>query len=534
MTTPTLRQSWVVSCALTLLAASASAQWSSNPAQNLAVGNRTGDQVQPKVVSTSDGGCYISWFDNFSGGYDVYLQRLDARGYEQWPHNGILIANRSYSSTTDYGLAVDGEDNAILAYNDDRGGSDQIGANKIAPAGTLLWGPAGVLLTNTTEYVASPQVAVTSDGNYVVGWSQNGSVVLRKLSAFGTPQWTPAVRLIPPTGAYYFSYIIGSDDGAVIVLWVHQIGTFYSNKYLYAQKVSPTGTMLWGAAPVIVYDGGSVQFGYFPTFVTDGQGGAVFGWYETSGSRNCYFQHVNYLGSEVYPHNGVAASTLANRIRMSPCVLYNTVSAETFLFWTESNSTQTQWGLYGQKFSPNAGTRQWTDSGRALIPLSGQQNSFVRAVLCADGAMVFCFDQSGSAHVLAMRLDGAGNFVWPGSPLQACSLLSSKSRLDVTTTPSGMALLSWSDGRTDGGSIYAQNVNPSGSFGLPAFIFDDLNCDGVVNFDDINPFVLALTNPTGYQNQYPNCNIAHGDANRDGVVDFDDIDAFIAILSGGN
>jgi hypothetical protein len=26
-----------------------------------------------------------------------------------------------------------------------------------------------------------------------------------------------------------------------------------------------------------------------------------------------------------------------------------------------------------------------------------------------------------------------------------------------------------------------------------------LNCDGGVTFDDINPFVLALSNPAGYQ-----------------------------------
>ena len=49
----------------TLLLPSATvAQWSSNAAQNLTIANRTNDQVQPKIRSTADGGCYISWFDN--------------------------------------------------------------------------------------------------------------------------------------------------------------------------------------------------------------------------------------------------------------------------------------------------------------------------------------------------------------------------------------------------------------------------------------------------------------------------------------
>jgi ligand-binding sensor domain-containing protein len=63
-------------------------------------------------------------------------------------------------------------------------------------------------------------------------------------------------------------------------------------------------------------------------------------------------------------------------------------------------------------------------------------------------------------------------------------------------------------------------------------VLGDLNCDGVVNFDDINPFVLALSDPAGYAAVYPNCNILNGDCNGDGGVNFDDITAFVALLSG--
>ncbi|MEW6249549.1 MAG: hypothetical protein AB1716_02800 [Planctomycetota bacterium] len=59
----------------------------------------------------------------------------------------------------------------------------------------------------------------------------------------------------------------------------------------------------------------------------------------------------------------------------------------------------------------------------------------------------------------------------------------------------------------------------------------DLNCDGVVNFDDINPFVLALSDPAGYQAAYPTCNILTGDCNGDGLVNFDDINPFVALLT---
>ena len=60
----------------------------------------------------------------------------------------------------------------------------------------------------------------------------------------------------------------------------------------------------------------------------------------------------------------------------------------------------------------------------------------------------------------------------------------------------------------------------------------DLNCDGAEDFGDINPFVLTLTNPAGYQQKFPNCRLLQGDCNGDGLVDFGDINPFVRILTG--
>jgi hypothetical protein len=62
----------------------------------------------------------------------------------------------------------------------------------------------------------------------------------------------------------------------------------------------------------------------------------------------------------------------------------------------------------------------------------------------------------------------------------------------------------------------------------------DLNCDGAVGFGDINPFVLALSNPSAYASAYADCNALNADINGDGVVNFTDINPFVALLSGGS
>ena len=58
----------------------------------------------------------------------------------------------------------------------------------------------------------------------------------------------------------------------------------------------------------------------------------------------------------------------------------------------------------------------------------------------------------------------------------------------------------------------------------------DLDCDGDVDFDDINPFVLALSGQAAYETQYPECNWLNGDCDADGDVDFDDINPFVGLI----
>jgi hypothetical protein len=61
----------------------------------------------------------------------------------------------------------------------------------------------------------------------------------------------------------------------------------------------------------------------------------------------------------------------------------------------------------------------------------------------------------------------------------------------------------------------------------------DVNCDGLVNNFDIDPFVLALSDLVAYGAQYPACSRLAGDANGDGHIDNFDIDPFVLCLIDG-
>ena len=69
--------------------------------------------------------------------------------------------------------------------------------------------------------------------------------------------------------------------------------------------------------------------------------------------------------------------------------------------------------------------------------------------------------------------------------------------------------------------------------GAPAVCVGDLNCDGTINFGDINPFVSHLSNYPQWQQIFPGCPGQNGDINGDGTYgtgSFADINPFVALM----
>ena len=92
-------------------------------------------------------------------------------------------------------------------------------------------------------------------------------------------------------------------------------------------------------------------------------------------------------------------------------------------------------------------------------------------------------------------------------------------------------------GQPDAGTLTGGGYTLHGGFwpglaGRDGAPVGDLNCDGAVSVSDIGAFVLALTNPTAYATQFPDCDVRLGDVNQDGAVTVSDIGPFVALLTG--
>ncbi len=86
---------------------------------------------------------------------------------------------------------------------------------------------------------------------------------------------------------------------------------------------------------------------------------------------------------------------------------------------------------------------------------------------------------------------------------------------------------SWVIGQSVFGGIYDVAFCARGTTTQPG-CKGDMNCDGQVDFADIDRFIEALNYPGGVGWPYPSCPWLNGDCNNDGQVNFDDIEAFVS------
>jgi hypothetical protein len=461
---------------IAVLPAAALAVWPADPMVNLAIADRPADQVVPKIAARADGGCYVGWFDQASGNYDVHLQRLDAAGNELWPHNGILVSDHPQDTwITDWDLIADSAGNAVLVFCDIRAGGDwDVYAYRIAASGDFLWGPDGVAINDDADFDPTPKLTETADGDFVVVWGKSpvagdGKIMMQRLAPDGTPRFAPGGLAVAGAAGEDpgFPTPVPSGADGVILCWVRDMGSYMSPRHLYAERFDAAGSSTWGG-PVVVYDETSLPIAYVPEILPDGAGGAVLLWHRyLGGVYNSAVQRLDADGDEFWPHQGLVVSTLGGMYHISPTFTFDEASGDTYVFWDERNTNQSQWGIAGQRFSA-AGSRLWGNAGRIFLPTSPLYLWALRALPAAGGAMLFWIDEPGgygADRVRGFRCDAAGNWLWGTAPLGVSTLLSGKSRLPAAVAPDGTALLIWEDDRGGSVDVYGQNVRPDGTLG---------------------------------------------------------------------
>jgi hypothetical protein len=451
-------------------AAALPAQWSGNPAQNLAVADGIGEQVLPKLGLTRDGGCYLGWFDNRTGGYQVRLQRLDRFGNEAWAHNGIVVsANPQSTSLVDWDLICASDDSCVLTFTDTRAGGDlDVYAYRFDAAGTAQWGANGVALSNNPDFEPNPRVVEASDGDFVFTWANTVSRTLRvqRLDPQGAPRFAPdGVGYLGDTGATPgFVQMVAADAGSVILSWMRAT-SFSGQRHLHAMKFDALGAPVWnGGVRVALFDQASVPIAHQHRMAADGQGGAFVSWHFALGQQFLGRLHrLSAVGVELWPHNGVDVSMTTNSV-FDPAMAVDPATQSAIVFWNERNLAQSAWGIGAQRLD-GAGALQWGPSGIPLVPVGSVTLFAPVAAAFAGGAFGAVLEQAPGSQDKAVRvftLDPAGATTWTGAT-HASTAPSDKLRLQLASTRSGAAVLAWTDLRNGPGDLFAQAIGSDAS-----------------------------------------------------------------------
>ena len=508
----------VVSSAVVIAAACLA--WS--PSSPTTLGGGANDQVQPKVAPTTDGGFCMSWFDNATGGYDVRVNRFNGSGAPMWGSNGVLVADRSYSSTVDYGSWVCTGNKFAVAYNDDRLGGDRISVSLLSEAGAIEW-------TTTIDplgaFVANPKVCQDPlDGFIYAAWYQGTNGRVQKFDpATGVAQWATAVVIADATAQTTPADLWPAADssGGVMVSAVRQVG-FTGAKTLKAFRVSSAGVLGWTAgstAPSVVFSTGSLQIGNFPNCQSIPGVGYVFCWY-TSSPLQCWVQVLSPTGVARFAAttgSAVTATTTLNRV--NPAFAADGPSDRVYVVFPENVPNSSTYTVAAQSFAlSGTGTRLWGESAKNLMPTATLYSADFTAVRCHGGA-TFAWQAStafGQDSLYARRLNDNGSDAWTSGTVLV-DTATDKGKM-VSYRQANAAVFVWSDGATGNTDIKGQSVGNDGTVGANPAMPGDINSDGVVNGQDLAALLAAWGSAAG----------GAADTNQDGIVDGVDLATVLA------
>ncbi|MBU8871179.1 MAG: T9SS type A sorting domain-containing protein [Gemmatimonadales bacterium] len=480
-----LKMMWVFVGLLFLVPQFSTAQWSADPTVNLSIADGSAIQVLPLCVPTSDGGCYVGWFDLPETGeyYRVFIQRLSPSGEELLPHNGVLVSDHpSKTYLYDWEMIVDREDNAVLVFCDTREGDFRPFIYKIDSGGNLLWGPDGIALANNDKvFWGFPSLTEAANGDIVVVWPEgevDTAIMMQRLSPDGDLLLGDGALQIGGQSAKnaYTPKVIPSDEDNVIVVWSPDYN-YSAKRRITAQKFDPAGIPLW-ADQVDVMDRDAMVLGTFHSLLPDGEGGGFLAWTKTEDLKfTCQVQHLTSQGIELFPHNGLNAFPESDYQQIYPTLNHDPATGEIWLFSRSQNGSASACGLKGQKLT-SEGIHLWGLAGREFLPVDDTLKFAPRSLLVpGSGAMVFQvtgYSQPVDEDILIGALvNDEGDFVWPEDFVVMSSILSDKSDLRVIMGSDGMGKTFWSDRRNGAGDIYGQNINLDGTLGgSPSTVFD--------------------------------------------------------------
>jgi len=327
-----------------------------------------------------------------------------------------------------------------------------------------VWDRFGVVINdtpgNTTQQ--NPKLVGDAQGNYILAWEDGRSgyhnIFCQKIDKNGSLLWTnDGIAAGPARGNQNFLRAVSDGAGGAILVWQDYR---QGNSDIYAQRISPSGTLLWGSAGVPVSRAPDGQFA--PEIVSDGVGGTIITWhdYRSGSGEDIYAQHIDGGGRPVWDEDGIPISTGPGT------QWYPKISGDgaggAIIAWTDGRISSSDNNIYAQRIDAS-GRTLWEKDGKAICRAS--QNQERPDIIPMDGGAVLAWNdfRSGNVDIYAQKIDLNGNPLWEKDGVAVCQLMYAQKDPKLSSDGNGGAIIIWTDNRAEKSDIYGQRIHEDGT-----------------------------------------------------------------------
>ncbi|TAK66489.1 MAG: T9SS type A sorting domain-containing protein [Bacteroidetes bacterium] len=446
----------------TLLSLPAVAQWSTNPNLNTPVCTAPDYQDDPVIISDGAGGSIITWEDERSGNYDIYVQRLDATGVAQWTANGIAICT-AVNNQYDPVLVSDGAGGAIIVWTDYRNVDADVYAQRINSSGVGQWTANGVIISAEASTQHESRISADGTGGYFIVWkdSRNGvyyELYTQRIDASGAAFFTSdGIPVCTSSNATNDLQLTGDGEGGAMVTWYDYRN---GNADIFAQRINAAGARLWGADGVDICT--AIDGQYSPQILHEAGTTFIVWEDERSGEDTDMIaaQRIDDSGVSLWTNNGIIIATSDNVENPS---IAGAELGDVIIAWNDDSEGDEK--IVVQRID-TTGAVQWNPNGVVAATTRYMESS---PSIISDGAGGAIITWAGSSdeedyNIFAQRINAMGMLQWKENGIGVCTALLRQENPLLVTDGAGGAIIVWDDGRDYlGENIYAQWVNGSGS-----------------------------------------------------------------------
>lgn len=466
--------------------------WSSDPTENTPVTTAPDNQTNPAATSDGAGGAIIAWQDQKNGYYwDIYAQRINSYGTPLWTLNGVAVATADWAQTSPQ-IAGDGSGGAIIAWEDYRHGRSAIYAQRVNSSGAALWTANGVRLAPVSEIQMSPQIISDNAGGAIVVWqdrrSGNYDIYGQRISPAGSLLWDPAGTVVA-TGPNneVNPKIAGDGAGGAIIEWL-SLGyvtsapaptpyptpaptpkpspppAFQPVQLIYSQRLNASGSRLWSDSGVAVATTPYQKSG--SQIISDSSGGAILAWHEGRNQNyynDIYTQRLNAYGTAQWAANGLAVSTAPyykSGLQLAGDGTGGAIGVWYSMFKGPLNYSNN--GIIAQRVN-SSGSFMWTANGAAVSTAAYYQSN-PQVIGDGSGGAVVAWEDSRNSNnpdIYAQRINSSGLPVWPGNGIPVSAAPRTQRNVKVVSGADNGVIAVWQDDRSNYFDIYATWISPS-------------------------------------------------------------------------